>query len=443
MNPIIPKTNATPGAGAPASLYLGELASNRSTGKLYLGCDSGVVEIQGGGGTAGSQVSAFTGNGSTTAFSPLTGYSNTSAGNYLVSVGGIDQRPTTDWTISSDNSGTITFASAPPSGSAIVVRAFTGATGGGGSNIGGRAWDIAAAYVQGDLVATSQRETWICIENGTGHDPTEVNSTWWAPLPADAVSLQLRAVANTAPTNGYALVWNETASQWEPQQQSQGPQGPQGPQGNDGPQGPQGIQGIPGVDGTTSYQGNLIARSYVKDNLVTFNEALYVALQNATNNQIGNPQYWTKLTFATSYKGEWSPSVAYVKDSLVTYNTVLYVATQDTAHNEVPTTTPDKWAVLANYNATATSIQGIDVTTTAPANDEVMCYSAGGNAIYFAVVNAKQIQGRSVDATSPLDKQVLVFDQFTNSWGFSLDVVGKINEIITFVNSIGAHISPL
>ena len=48
MNPIIPKTNSTPGAGAPESLYLGELASNRSTGKLYLGCDAGVTEILGG-----------------------------------------------------------------------------------------------------------------------------------------------------------------------------------------------------------------------------------------------------------------------------------------------------------------------------------------------------------------------------------------------------------
>lgn len=169
MNPIIPKTNSAPGAGAPASLYLGELASNRTTGKLYLGCDSGVVEIQGGGGggTAGSQISTFTGTGSQTAFAPLTGYSNTTVGNYLVSVGGIDQRPTEDWTISSANSGTITFASAPPNGAPIVVRAFVGASGGGG---------------------------------GSG----------------DATSLQGRALADTAPTDGQAVVWDDANGTWKP-----------------------------------------------------------------------------------------------------------------------------------------------------------------------------------------------------------------------------------
>jgi hypothetical protein len=401
MNPIIPKTNSAPGAGAPASLYLGELASNRTTGKLYLGCDSGVVEIQGGGGgTAGSQISTFTGTGSQTAFAPLTGYSNTTVGNYLVSVGGIDQRPTTDWTISSANGGTITFTSgAPPNGAPIVVRAFVGASGGGGSGdatslqgraladtaptdgqavvwdsanstwkpdtvsgvggsmwdvnttykdgdivtyyyyvsqdsnirtfrtyictaslgqagsglpitgeitgiapledfidpncwwgllvgdlssigahgiantvpqendtivfsssinkwkfgtaitknlqgraladtaptdgqalvwddangtwkpgtMSGRAWDSAATYTQGDMVATSQRETWICIQNdNTNHDPTEAESAWWAPLPADAVSLQLRPVATTAPTDGQALVWDDANGTWKP-----------------------------------------------------------------------------------------------------------------------------------------------------------------------------------------------------------------------------------
>jgi hypothetical protein len=223
--------------------------------------DQGNVGPQGPEGTvttvAGSSVSAFTGDGSQTAFTPVEGYNGTDAGSYLVSVGGIDQRPTTDWTISSANSGTITFASAPPNGAPIVVRAFVGTgttngnatllqgraladtaptngqavvwdeanstwkpgtvSGGGGSDIGGRAWDSAATYSEGDLVATSQREAWICIQNdNTNHDPTEVNSTWWAPLPADAVSLQLRPVATTAPTDGQVLTWNGDNNQWEP-----------------------------------------------------------------------------------------------------------------------------------------------------------------------------------------------------------------------------------
>ena len=86
-----------------------------------------------------------------------------------------------------------------------------------GSDIGGRAWDAAATYTEGDLVATSQREAWICIQNdNVNHDPTEAESAWWAPLPADAVSLQLRPVASTAPTDGQSLIWDETNTQWKP-----------------------------------------------------------------------------------------------------------------------------------------------------------------------------------------------------------------------------------
>jgi len=133
--------------------------------------DQGNVGPQGPAGTvtivAGSIVSAFTGNGSATAFSPVEGYNGTDAGSYIVSVGGIDQRPTTDWTISSANSGTITFASAPPNGASIVVRAFVGASGGGG---------------------------------GSG----------------DATSLQGRALADTAPTDGQAVVWDEANETWKP-----------------------------------------------------------------------------------------------------------------------------------------------------------------------------------------------------------------------------------
>lgn len=223
MNPIIPKTNSAPGAGAPASLYLGELASNRTTGKLYLGCDAGVVEIQGGGGgTAGSQISPFTGTGSQTVFAPLTGYSNTTAGNYLVSVSGIDQRPTTDWTISSANGGTITFASAPPNGASIVVRAFVGASGGGGGGEperGGIEWDVATAYSVGDIVSTDQESpAYFCTVANTAQTPMGLypNYEAWRPIRACAVSLLDRPLDTTAPTDGQAVVWDESGNTWKP-----------------------------------------------------------------------------------------------------------------------------------------------------------------------------------------------------------------------------------
>lgn len=66
-NPIIPKTNSAPGAGAPLNLLLGEIATNRSSGELYLGTDAGVEII-------GQRVTSISrgGTGSSTAAAALT-----------------------------------------------------------------------------------------------------------------------------------------------------------------------------------------------------------------------------------------------------------------------------------------------------------------------------------------------------------------------------------
>lgn len=207
--PVVPKRNAVTGAGYPTSLALGELAVNTTTGSVYLGADPGVVQI-GVPVAAGTVLNLGTGNGSTVAYT-IAGGTGTDAGGYLVSVGGIDQP--SGWTIVGT---TLTFSEAPPAGAAVSVRAILKGEGGGGggTDIGGRAWSAGATYTQGDLVATSQRETWICIQNSnTGHDPVS-SPEWWAPQPADAVSLQLRAVATTAPVAGQILSWRNSA--WTP-----------------------------------------------------------------------------------------------------------------------------------------------------------------------------------------------------------------------------------
>jgi len=167
------------------------------------------------GALGGTAISTFTAAGGAS-FYPINGYTSTDVSAYLVSVGGIEQRPTVDWTISAANGGMIVFATAPPTGVPIVVRAVIAGAGGGGTDIGGRAWSGAATYIQGDLVATAQRETWICIQNGnTGNDPA-TSPTWWAPLPADAVSLQLRPLAATQPTDGQGIVWDDANTTWKP-----------------------------------------------------------------------------------------------------------------------------------------------------------------------------------------------------------------------------------
>jgi len=209
--PVIPKRNAVTGTGYPTSLTLGELAVNTTTGSVYLGADPGVVRI-GVPVAAGTTLNLGTGDGSTVAFT-ITGGTGTDAGGYLVSVGGIDQP--SGWTVAGT---TLTFSEAPPAGAAVSVRAILKGEGGGGggTDIGGRAWAAGATYTQGDLVATSQRETWICIQNAnTGNDPA-TSTDWWAPQPADAVSLQLRAVSTTAPTDGQVLMWSAANNQWEP-----------------------------------------------------------------------------------------------------------------------------------------------------------------------------------------------------------------------------------
>ncbi|MCX8511872.1 MAG: hypothetical protein ORN83_08930, partial [Chthoniobacteraceae bacterium] len=208
--PVIPKRNATTGNSYPTSLALGEIAVNTTTGDVYLGADPGVVQV-GVALAAGTTLNLGTGDGSTVAYA-IAGGTGTDAGGYLVSVGGIDQP--SGWTVTGT---TLTFGEAPPAGAAVSVRAILkGIGGGGGTDIGGRAWAAGATYTEGDLVATSQRETWICIQNAnTGNDPT-TSPTWWAPQPADAVSLQLRAVAATAPTDGQFLMWSAANNQWQP-----------------------------------------------------------------------------------------------------------------------------------------------------------------------------------------------------------------------------------
>jgi hypothetical protein len=281
--PIIPKKRSG-SAGNPSSLSLGELAVNTFSGKLYLGADAGVAEI-GIPVSAGTTATERTGDGTTVAFT-FSGYNGTDDGGYIVSVGGIDQPPST-YAISATAGGTITFSSAPTAGELISIRAIVSgpAVGGDatslrginispatptagealvyngsswqadtpsadatkiqgrnisstaptdkqslvwnagasvwepatgtGADIGGRAWSNTATYSEGDLVATSQSETWICIQNSnTGNDPA-TSPTWWDKMPANAVTLQGSAVSATAPTTtGQVLGWNGTA--WAP-----------------------------------------------------------------------------------------------------------------------------------------------------------------------------------------------------------------------------------
>ena len=160
--PIIPKRRSG-ATGNPASLQLGELATNTATGELFLGGDGGVMLLNPPT-SAGTTVTEHTGDGTTVAFT-FTGFSTTADGAYLVSVGGIDQPPS-KYSVSSTAGGTITFVEAPISGELISIRAIVAGGGSGGDG--------------------------------------------------NATSIQGVDVSATAPTNGQVLVYNATTDQWEP-----------------------------------------------------------------------------------------------------------------------------------------------------------------------------------------------------------------------------------
>jgi hypothetical protein len=159
--PIIPKYR-TGSTGNPDSLNLGELAVNTFDGKLYLGADSGVVQLAGTTTAAGADITEWTANGTATAFAPVSGYNGTDPKGYLATVQGIDQ----PFTVTADNSGTIVFSSAPPAGSLVRVRAIQLASGGGG----GTTADVQVFSVDGTWTKPSGAKSVhiLCVGGGGG-----------------------------------------------------------------------------------------------------------------------------------------------------------------------------------------------------------------------------------------------------------------------------------
>lgn len=152
--------------------------------------NSAAVEVQtwnmgSGGGGSGSNasftVSNFTGDGSTANFAISNG---TTVNNTLVTLNGVLQAPTTDYTISGN---TLTFSTAPSSGQAIMFRALSGSGGGGGSAlvIKDEGTNVATAATSIDFV-------------GAG---VTANAT------SNAVTVTIPGGATNARVTGYSLVF--------------------------------------------------------------------------------------------------------------------------------------------------------------------------------------------------------------------------------------------
>lgn len=164
--PIIPKVRSG-SPGSPTSLFVGELAVNTHDGTLFLGADAGVVQIGTPISASGADITEWTANGTATQFAPINGYNGTSANGYFVTVQGIDQ----PFTVTSANSGTVVFDTAPPAGSLVRVRALTaGQSGGGGSGV--PATDVQVFSTPGTFTWTkpagAKSVNVVCIGGGEG-----------------------------------------------------------------------------------------------------------------------------------------------------------------------------------------------------------------------------------------------------------------------------------
>lgn len=209
----------------------------------------------------------FTGNGYQTIF-PTTSTDSTDA-HFIVAVGGVFQTAGVDYTV---ESGTVTFATAPPDAAPINVlvasggivgpqgpageQGPTGATGAAGADGADgadavwnyrAAYDLGSSYAVGDIV-THAGSLWYRSDANGGNvgDEPSTESSFWDLLAAKGNTGDQGPAGDTGPTG------------------ATGPAGATGATGATGAQGPQGQAGTSFIfvgvysAGTTYYVGNVV-----------------------------------------------------------------------------------------------------------------------------------------------------------------------------------------
>jgi hypothetical protein len=117
---VLKKSSVVGKVPVTSDLDYGEFAINYADEKLYFKNSSNVVKsfsTTSSGGSATGTTSTYTGDGSTTDYA--IGSTPTSINNVYVTIDGISQTPSTDFTIASS---LLTFTTAPVSGDGIVIR---------------------------------------------------------------------------------------------------------------------------------------------------------------------------------------------------------------------------------------------------------------------------------------------------------------------------------
>ncbi len=105
---------------------------------------------------------------------------------------------------------------APDTGNALVWSGSewqpSVVSGGGTSTI----WNSTTTYEPGQIVTTSSSDpAWVCVIQNTDSQPN-ISNSFWSPIVANAFQLQGYDVSSNIPSDGDALVWDDSLQQWKP-----------------------------------------------------------------------------------------------------------------------------------------------------------------------------------------------------------------------------------
>ena len=282
-----------------ADLEYGELAINYADGVLYYKNSTntissigiqGIVGSQGIAGAQGVQGAGaglavteyinytYTADGNTTTYTATSGVN---VNNVLVTLNGILQRPTVDYTISGSN---IVLDVAPASGVVVQIRVLGGLIGPQGV-AGSGSQGTAGTLMQTSLINSSNTisntitgVTALRFDSDSGFDLTDLGNgavkvgmnstfkTWQVDGQTDLVATGLdtiKFIAGTgiqittnSSTNPKSITFTNSISQAQSAQGVQGVQGISGYIGADGSQGTTGSQGIQGTIGSQGIEGS-------------------------------------------------------------------------------------------------------------------------------------------------------------------------------------------
>lgn len=248
-------------------------------------------------------------------------------------------------------------AAVPDAGNALVWNGSqwepSATSGGGASTI----WNSATTYEPGEIVSTSSSDpAWVCVTQNTNSQP-DISNTHWSPIIANAFQLQGYDVSSSVPSDGDALVWDDSLQQWKP------------------------TAGGAGADATAIQGTGVTTTAPTTGQSLVYDGANY-APSFADAGKLQGTEILSGITPTASQVLTWG-----LKD---------------------PVTGPSAgyaWQPANAGGSNATELQGEPISTTAPATGKALVYD--GTEWGPADVNAVKLQGEIVSSTAPTEGQFL------------------------------------